>query len=144
MALDVPDELTRTIDVAATPERVWAAITEPDQLLGWFPDRTAEVDLREGGAMRFVWDEGEDEAVIDVLDPPMRLVFRWRPAGLDRPYTTVTFRLEATAGGLTRVTLTESGFAALPDQIHEQSYEGNAKGWGQELEELRAYLERSA
>ena len=41
----------------------------------------------------------------------------------------------------TLVTLTERGFSSLPDQVHEQSYEGNDAGWRDELEELRAYLE---
>jgi len=140
MALEVPDTLTRQIEIRASRERVWAALTEADQLLRWFPTHEAYVDLRVGGAMRFAWDQSVDEAVIDVLEPPSRLTFRWRPAGINRPYTTVTFVLEQ-EGDLTRVTLTESGFATLPDQIYEQSYEGNAKGWAEELEELRAFLE---
>lgn len=139
MAAGIPDELVRTIEIRAPRERVWAAITDPGELERWFPDR-AEVDLRVGGAMRLTWDAGADEAVIDVLDPPSTFTFRWRPAGTDRPYTTVTFRLSED-GDRTTVTLTERGFAGLPDQIHEQSYEGNAAGWASELEELRAVLE---
>jgi uncharacterized protein YndB with AHSA1/START domain len=140
MALDVPDTLTREITIEAPRERVWAAITQPGLLLRWFPTHRAEVDLREGGTMRLGWEDTGDEAVIDAVEPPHRFVFRWRPAGMDRPYTTVTFTLEAD-GDATRVTLIESGFAALPDQIYEQSFEGNTKGWGEELEELRAFLE---
>jgi uncharacterized protein YndB with AHSA1/START domain len=140
MALEVPDELTRTIDVDAPVDRVWAAITDPELLLRWFPTHGAEVDLRVGGEMRFRWEDGGDEAIIDVLEAPSDLTFRWRPAGTDRPYTTVSFHLDP-AGDRTLVTLTERGFASLPDQIHEQSFEGNLKGWGQELEELRALVE---
>jgi uncharacterized protein YndB with AHSA1/START domain len=131
--------------VNAPRERVWATITEPDLLLRWFPTVAAEVDLRPGGAMRFVWEESADAAVIDVLEPPSLFVFRWRPesaAGTERPYTTVTFALAEEASG-TRVTVTEEGFTALPDQIHEQSYEGNATGWASELEELRTLLATS-
>lgn len=143
VALEVPDELSRSITIEAPQERVWDAITEPDLLLRWFPTHVAEVDLRVGGAMRLGWEHDEgDEAVIEVLEPPSRLVFRWRPVGSDRPFTTVTFTLR-TDGDATVVTLTESGFASLPGQIHEQSYEGNLQGWTQELEELRVFLEAS-
>jgi uncharacterized protein YndB with AHSA1/START domain len=140
VAAGIPDELERTIEVQAPREQVWAAITQPELLLRWFPTHVAEVDLRVGGAMNFGWGDGGDEAVIDVVDPPATFAFRWRPAGTDRPYTEVTFHLAET-DGVTTVTLTERGFAALPDQIHQQSYDGNFEGWGGELEELRAYLE---
>src|SRR5205085_289579 len=34
------------------PERVWRAITEPEELAHWFPAQV-EIDLRPGGAMKF-------------------------------------------------------------------------------------------
>jgi uncharacterized protein YndB with AHSA1/START domain len=139
----VPDRFERRIEVGAPRERVWAALTEPAQLVRWFPTHEAEVDLRVGGEMRFGWEESADEAVIEALEPPERFVFRWRPRGTDRPHTTVTIVLRETADGGTDVTLIESGFASLPDQIHEQSYESNAKGWAEELAELQAYVEGS-
>ena len=94
MALEVPDALTREVRIEAPRERVWAAITEAELLLRWFPTHRAEVDLREGGEMRLGWEDSDDEAMIDEIEAPSRLVFRWRPAGLDRPFTTVTFTLE--------------------------------------------------
>ena len=36
-------------------ERVWRSITVPEELASWFPSQV-EVDLREGGAMRFTDD----------------------------------------------------------------------------------------
>jgi uncharacterized protein YndB with AHSA1/START domain len=138
--MSTPDEVRRTIEIRAPRERVWAALTEPNELIRWFPTERAEIDLRPGGEASFVWAEGVDEAIVDVVEPPDRLVFRWRPAGLDRPYTTVSFTLDEIEGG-TELTLVESGFASLPDQIAEQSQEGNDEGWRKELEELKAYLE---
>jgi uncharacterized protein YndB with AHSA1/START domain len=140
VVLGVPDELRREIVIRAERERVWAAVTDPALLVRWFPTVSAEIDLRPGGEMRFVWDGNVDEAVIEVVEPPSRFVFRWRPSGGARPYTTVTITLDEVGGG-TRLVLTESGFSALPDQIHEQSFEGNLKGWTEELEELRMFME---
>ena len=138
--MSTPDEVRRTIEIRAPRERVWDALTRSDELLHWFPNEHAAVDLRPGGLASFIWDEGADEAVVDVVEPPGRFVFRWRPAGLDRPYTTVSFELEEIEGG-TKLTLVESGFASLPDQIAQQSHDGNDEGWRKELEELKTYLE---
>jgi uncharacterized protein YndB with AHSA1/START domain len=56
-------------------ERVWAAITEPDELRGWLGD--TDVDLVEGGRVQLRWLNTDDEgngAVADgtvtALDPP--------------------------------------------------------------------------
>lgn len=138
--MSTPDEVRRTIEIRAARERVWAALTQPEELLRWFPSEHAAVDLRPGGLASFVWDESADEAVVDVVEPLSRFVFRWRPAGLDRPYTTVSFELDEIENG-TRLTLVESGFASLPDQIAERSRGENDEGWREELEELKTYLE---
>jgi uncharacterized protein YndB with AHSA1/START domain len=136
----IPDEVRRVVEIRAPRERVWAALTRPEELVRWFPTERAEIDLRPGGDARFDWEDSSDEAVVDVVEPPGRLVFRWRPKGLDRAYTTVSFTLEDAPEG-TRLTLVESGFASLPDQIAQQSQEGNDAGWAEELAELQAYLE---
>jgi uncharacterized protein YndB with AHSA1/START domain len=138
--VQVPDEVRRVLEIRAPRERVWAALSRPDEFVRWFPSKRAEIDLRPGGDALFEWEASADEAVVDVVDPPSRLVFRWRPAGTVRPYTTVSFTLQETPDG-TRLALVESGFASLPDQIAEQSHDGNAAGWAKELDELKAYLE---
>jgi uncharacterized protein YndB with AHSA1/START domain len=140
--MEVPDEVRRELEISAPRERVWAALTEPEQLLRWFPDKRAEIDLRPGGAAVLEWDEAKAEAVVDVVEPPGRFVFRWRPEGLGRPFTTVSFKLEPIEDGAsTRLLLVESGFASLPDQIETQSQSGNDEGWAHELGELKEYLE---
>lgn len=60
-------------------DRVWRAVTEPDALAHWFPS-TVEVDLREGGRMRFTFPGGEmepTEGSVTELDPPRRFAFTW-------------------------------------------------------------------
>ena len=60
-------------------DRVWRAVTEPEQLAQWFPN-TVEVDLREGGHMRFEFPGGEMEPMegaVTELDPPRRFAFTW-------------------------------------------------------------------
>ena len=59
-------------------ERVWAALTDPDELIGWWG--RAQVELEPGGRFAMAWlnvdDEGnraEMEATITELDPPRLL-----------------------------------------------------------------------
>ena len=140
--MEFPDEVRRELEIRAPRARVWEALTEPNQLLQWFPTKRAEIDLRPGGDALLEWDEAKAEAVVDVVEPPGRFVFRWRPEGLGRPFTTVSFTLdELEDGASTRVRLVESGFASLPDQIETQSQKGNDEGWAHELQELKEYLE---
>ena len=61
-------------------DRVWAAVTEPDQLVRWFPS-AVELEPREGGTVRFSGDpysEGSTGVVL-AWDPPHRLAFTWGP-----------------------------------------------------------------
>ena len=61
------------------PAAVWSAVTEPDELAHWFP-ATVDVDLRPGGAMRFVFPEGEapaGEGRVLELEPERRFAFTW-------------------------------------------------------------------
>lgn len=136
----VPDEVRKQLEIEAPIERVWDALSTPDGLLRWFPTHRAEIDLRPGGRLSLVWADDADEGVLEAVEPPHRLVFRWRPAGRGRPYTTVSIVLEDLRGR-TLLTLVESGFASLPHRIHHRSWEGNDLGWSEELAELKASLE---
>ena len=53
------EPIRREVTVDATPEAVWDALTDPDELAAWF-GAEAEVDLRVGGAVRFRWHDGAD------------------------------------------------------------------------------------
>jgi uncharacterized protein YndB with AHSA1/START domain len=109
----VGDPIRREVTVDSAPEVVWRALTDPGQLAAWF-GADAEVDLRIGGAIRFRWPDGTERRglVVDV-DPPRRLVFRWRELRTSRSgfavgeASVVAFTLEAEEQG-TRVTVTES------------------------------------
>jgi uncharacterized protein YndB with AHSA1/START domain len=139
--MEIPDEVRREVVVEAPIERVWRAITEPDQLVRWFPDKIAEVDLRPGGAMRIEWRDGEfDDGTVQVVEAPARFLFRWHGAGFDSPETSVEFTLEAVEGG-TRVVVVESGFSRVREDKRESAWHDNDGGWAKELGELKAYLE---
>jgi uncharacterized protein YndB with AHSA1/START domain len=138
------DRIEREIVVSAPQERVWAALTDPEELARWFGD-SAEVDLRPGGAARFGWEGYGDSfhAVVETVDPPNRFAYRWAVESdtplEEAPSTLVEFTLEPGGNG-TIVRLVESGFAALPDDQYEETIGGNKKGWTSELGDLVDYV----
>lgn len=140
MKVTTSDQVRKQLDIEAPIHAVWSALTTPEGLLAWFPTEGAQIDLRPGGRLSLAWAEDADEGLVDEVERPHRLVFRWRPVGRDRPYTTVAFSLQD-LGGSTRLILVESGFASLPDRIRLRSWEGNDRGWSEELAELKTFLE---
>ncbi|MDH2426329.1 SRPBCC family protein [Sphaerisporangium sp. TRM90804] len=60
--------------LAHPPEKVWRALTEPDDLARWFPS-SVRVDLRVGGEIRF--DFPDEPGVVTELDPPRVFAFTW-------------------------------------------------------------------
>jgi uncharacterized protein YndB with AHSA1/START domain len=145
--MPIPDRIERTIDLAQPPERVWEALTSAEGLGGWFGDH-ATVDLRPGGTASVEWDDEEYKATltISVVEPPTRFAWTWAIQGLpasDPRRTYVEFTLVPTGGG-TRLTVVESGFAQLPDELLDTAYRGNTEGWRKELAELADYLVHAA
>jgi hypothetical protein len=51
----------------------------------------------------------------------------------------VIFALETVPEG-TRITVTEQGFEALPDEVREARFKDNTQGWEHMLGELLAYV----
>lgn len=131
--------LEKVLDFEASPERVWSAITVPEELSQWFGDRT-ELDLRPGGAGAMIWDSHGSFAVrVETVDPPRLLVWSWvheaDVAFDDAPATRVEWLLTPRENGGTSLRLRESGFRT--DLHHRQ----NTDGWDEELGELVTLLE---
>jgi uncharacterized protein YndB with AHSA1/START domain len=142
------DRIEREITINAPVEGVWAVLTEPDLVTQWLsPGKPAEVDLRQGGTMRF--NHGEDRdfpARIVRLEPPTRLAYRWATGypgeeATEDNSTMVEFTLEP-AGEGTLLRLVESGFARL-DLSPEStgSYENHLAGWTPLLDGLVGVVE---
>jgi uncharacterized protein YndB with AHSA1/START domain len=120
----VKTEIRREILLPATPDDVWAALTEAERLEEWFAN-DVELDPRPGGEGTFRWDDGEERhAVVEVAEEGRRLSFDWSDdeAGVT---TTVDFTLEEVPEG-TRLTVIESA----PVQVEACAFEWT---WALEL-----------
>jgi uncharacterized protein YndB with AHSA1/START domain len=138
-----PDRIERTVEIAHPPSKVWAALTTADGLGGWFGDEAA-IDLRPGGSARMSWNHGFTvEMQVERVEEPTVFGYTWQISGLpedDPRRTYVEFTLEP-AGAGTRLTVVETGFAQLPEDVHRKAFEDNTEGWASELSELAGYLD---
>jgi uncharacterized protein YndB with AHSA1/START domain len=108
-------------------ERVWRAVTEPAELVRWFPS-AVELEPRAGGTVTFSGDphaEGSTGTVL-VYEPPSRLAFTWGPDELH-------LALEPAGDGC-RLTLVN----VLSDR---SAAARNGSGWFVCLAELRKVLD---
>ena len=136
----------RTITINAPVEKVWAAITEPEHLVKWFPEKAELGSAGVGSTGSFTWaDHGTFPVSIEQIDPLRSITYRWSNVSeepLDPAHSTVfTFTLEP-SDGATSLTVLETGFDTLPDPT--TALESNRGGWNSELDELVAYLESTA
>ena len=140
-----PDRIERTVELAADPQRVWAALTTADGLAAWFGDE-AVIDLRPGGAAWMKFGGGPTiDMRVERVDEPAVFAYTWQIPGLpkdDPRRTYVEFTLEP-AGTGTLLRVVETGFAQLPDEVHGAEFDGHIKGWQSELGELVSYLDGS-
>jgi uncharacterized protein YndB with AHSA1/START domain len=138
-----PDRIERTVELAHPPAKVWAALTTAEGLGTWFGNE-AVIDLRPGGAARMRWAHGfAVDMRVERVEEPVVFGFTWQIYGLpedDPRRTYVEFTLEP-AGEGTRLTVVETGFAQLPEDVYRKAFDGNTQGWANELAELAGYLD---
>ena len=133
--------------IRASAARLFAAWTEPAQLMAWWGPRTdvvcavAEVDLRVGGKYRIgnrfpngdmIWIAGEYEHI----EPPHKLVFTWYVEADSAMVERVTVKLEPLNEMTEVIVIHERIINATVRDQHQQGWFGCFNG-------LAAYLENN-
>lgn len=148
------DFIRKTVDLKASVDLVWDALTDHEQFGAWFrvrldgPFVVGEVST---GRMTY---EGYEHlawaATVVEITPKRRFAFNWAPYAVDPevdysadPQTLVVFELEPLEAGV-RLTVTESGFDRLPAHRRDEAFRSNEGGWAIQTENIRAYVERAA
>jgi uncharacterized protein YndB with AHSA1/START domain len=115
-------------------ERVWAAVTEPGEMMGWLGD--ADVDLRDGGRFDVRWLNTDEEGnaahmhgTITALDPPRLIEIQGDIHGVLR------FELEPAGDGATLLRF--SSTLDLPDEFRMKVL----AGWHTHLDALATVLD---
>ena len=136
---DNEDRITKVVELAAPPARVWRALTDHEEFGTWFRvelDGPFQVGALVTGKVTYPGYECHGWAArVECMEPERRFAFSWHHADAepkanisDEPTTLVEFVLEPTDSG-TRLTITESGFSNLPDPRRLEALRSNRKGW---------------
>lgn len=136
--------ITRIVTARAAPERVWEAISRPEQYAKWLGDiATFPSGFSAGATGRFAWT-GEIVLAVAVqeVEPLRRVSFDWAEGFMSSAATRVTLSMRPDDLG-TQIHLEESGFsfpAGEPESVL-RSLRSLAQGWTLELDELVALVE---
>jgi uncharacterized protein YndB with AHSA1/START domain len=147
------DAIVSEIQIAAPPERVFRALSDPGELKRWFsgpecPAKSWKMDARVGGQYSYATEKGsivvngvsEFECHGEILecDPPRLLVYTWIANWHDDASKRTVVRWELVQKGTgTHVKVTHSGLASLP--IAREDYSG---GWPGVVEMLKKFVEK--
>jgi uncharacterized protein YndB with AHSA1/START domain len=147
------DRIVKEIELKAPVSRVWRALSDHNEFGQWFrvkldgPFKAGAVStgkMTYPGYEHYPW-----LAVVERMEHERLLSFRWHDfdekSGVEvskQPTTLVEFRLEPTAGG-TKLTITESGFEALPDRRRLEVLRDNTKGWNIQADNIAAHVATS-
>lgn len=130
------------IYVAATPEIIWQAVTDPAFTRAYFSGFAVDVEPKVGGAFRLLASDGSVHIEGEVVEwsPPARFSCTWTVVGMpgfrDLPACLVTYDIEQ-AGESVRLTMTEAHQWDIPDGL----LSGGRSGWPAILSSLKSLLE---
>lgn len=140
--------IRKQIEIAAPIEQVWHAISDHKEFGTWFkvaldgpfvPGEEQTGQMTYPGFEHMPW-----KARVVAVEEPRLLAFDWphtddEVLGEDMPWTRVEFAL-APSGSGTLLTVTESGFDALPEGVRDTFYRRNDGGWTEQLGNVKAHV----
>lgn len=136
-----PDAIS-IIFIAATPEKVWAALIDRALSQSYFFGNAVEVDARVGGKFIVRRPDGSIDVDGDVLavEPPHRLRVTWKVVWLDelkdKPPAEVEYRVEA-LGDVVKLSVSEFHTWDVPEKFKD----AGRNGWALILSGLKSILE---
>jgi uncharacterized protein YndB with AHSA1/START domain len=127
--------------IRTTPEKLWSALTDPAFTKEYWFGMHQESDWKAGSSWRLVFPDGRiaDTGEIVEVDPPRRLVLRWRnefmPELKSEGYSRCTIELEPIANAV-KLTITH-----MMDRAESMFIEKVSGGWPRILSNLKSLLE---
>jgi uncharacterized protein YndB with AHSA1/START domain len=158
------DRIEKRVELRASLDRVWRAISDAEEFGRWFGVRFDGPFVAGSCVTAAITPTIVDDDVakrqephagvkstwqIVALEPKRRFAYRWHPFAIDpdadydrEPTTLVEFTLSEIPDGVL-LTIVESGFDAIPEARRSASFEANAEGWAIQADLVRRYLEES-
>lgn len=130
--------------IRTTPEKLWQALTAPEFTRQYWAGCWFDADWREGGEWKLMIPDGRigDAGEVLEIDPPWRLVLRWKnvflPGLRDEPPTRCTITLEPIGASVKLMLEHETELAASP------LLDSLSQGWPHLLASVKSLLETGA
>lgn len=138
------DRIEQQITINAPLDRVWELVSEP----GWWVPSTLVDPIDHTPGHQVVRESakwGRFPIEVVRVEPKTYAAFRWAShvpgTELRDDNTTLVEFTVVPAGTAVTVTVVESGFAALPEDVREHAWKDNTSGWQQEMASLKARAE---
>ncbi|OBH54685.1 vanillate O-demethylase oxidoreductase VanB [Mycobacterium mantenii] len=155
-------KIEKHVVLHAPLDRVWRAISDADEFGRWFGVRFDGPFVAGTSVTAAISPTAVDSEVakrqethagvqstwqIVAIEPQRRFAYRWHPFAVDpdvdydlEPTTLVEFTLSEQPDGVL-LTITESGFEAIPEARRGPSFEANGEGWAIQTTLVRRYVE---
>lgn len=135
--------IERSVWIKASRERVWEALTRPEQLTQWYAIQYAwEIPALELGA-RVKFHNSETEvlnATIAELIPQEKFTLAWDATAHENVSLVTSFIIMPEQDGF-RVTIHESGYEHVPVSERQQWLDATAQGYAMSVQNLKAFVE---
>lgn len=134
-------EITKTVEFSHPVAKVWRVLTTPELLALWLAPNDFEACL--GHRFQFKMDpapgfDGIVDCEVVELEEPHRLAYSWVGGPID---TVVSYSLERSSSGSTRLTLKQEGFRGLQAKLVRRIL---SAGWTKMGRDLADVLDRLA
>ena len=146
------DRIDKVIELKAPVARVWRALTDHEEFGTWFRVKLEGPFVVGEVSLGWITYPGHEHmrwvATVQAMDPERLFSLKWCPYGGDpkidysnEPHTLVEFKLEPTSEG-TRLSISESGFSAIPDEKRRtDTLRKNSGGWDEQAKNIAAHVE---
>ena len=141
MSQSVDSSFVYVTFIRTTPEKLWSALTDPDQMKEYWLGMHIQTEWRAGAAWQMLFPDGRiaDTGEILELERPKRIRLKWRnefrPELKAEGYTVCTIEIEP-YGDAVRLSITHTMERAESKFIHAVT-----GGWPMILSNLKSLLE---
>jgi uncharacterized protein YndB with AHSA1/START domain len=138
---DTRSSFVYVIFIRTTPEMLWAALTTPEFTTQYWFGMHQQTDWKAGSPWSLVFPDGRiaDSGELVEVDPPRRLVIRWRnefkPEMKSEGYSRCAIELEP-ADGAVKLTITH-----VMERTGSKLIDAVSGGWPKILSNLKSLLE---